>query len=216
MKDQRSPKGVMLTNIRNALINPTDQPYPQVENIAHIYQENNDPLDIRFATALTEYGSHFIFCENRGEMLKNLKTLTRKKRWDHLFCRDKEWQEYFRKKDFRKIRIGSDLEKADAGITTCEVLVARTGSVVLSSAQANGRSLAAFPQVHIVLAHSGQLVPDIKDALQYLRKKYEEGLPSMISLGTGPSRTADIEKTLVMGAHGPEEVYVFLLDNPTA
>jgi L-lactate dehydrogenase complex protein LldG len=46
-----------------------------------------------------------------------------------------------------------------------------------------------------------------------MRKKYLASLPSMMTLITGPSRTADIEKTLVMGAHGPRELYVFLLED---
>ncbi|MCK5078809.1 MAG: LUD domain-containing protein, partial [Bacteroidales bacterium] len=51
------------------------------------------------------------------------------------------------------------------------------------------------------------------DALKGMKEKYGQDLPSMISLITGPSRTADIEKTLVMGAHGPRELYVFLVDD---
>ena len=45
-----------------------------------------------------------------------------------------------------------------------------------------------------------------------LKRKYTDGIPSMLSLATGPSRTGDIEKTLVVGVHGPREVYVFLID----
>jgi L-lactate dehydrogenase complex protein LldG len=55
-------------------------------------------------------------------------------------------------------------------------------------------------------------VYDVKDAIALLQDKYREQMPSMISFATGPSRTADIEKTLVVGAHGPKEVYCFLLD----
>ncbi len=46
-----------------------------------------------------------------------------------------------------------------------------------------------------------------------MQKKYQGNIPSMISLTTGPSRTADIEKTLVVGVHGPKEVYVFLVES---
>jgi L-lactate dehydrogenase complex protein LldG len=55
-------------------------------------------------------------------------------------------------------------------------------------------------------------VYDVKDALQLIKKRYEGQLPSLISFATGPSRTADIEKTLVVGVHGPKEVYCFLVD----
>ena len=57
------------------------------------------------------------------------------------------------------------------------------------------------------------MVLDIKDGFKLLKNKYGNRLPSMISNVTGPSRTADIEKTLVLGAHGPKELFVFLLDD---
>ena len=75
-----------------------------------------------------------------------------------------------------------------------------------------GRRLSIYPPVHIVLAYTSQLVPDLKDAFALLKSKYGNQIPSMITNVTGPSRTADIEKTLVLGAHGPKELFVFLLD----
>jgi L-lactate dehydrogenase complex protein LldG len=66
--------------------------------------------------------------------------------------------------------------------------------------------------VHIVVAYTSQLVHDIKDGLQLVQDKYGDRLPSMISLISGPSRTADIEKTLVLGAHGPKELILFLVE----
>jgi L-lactate dehydrogenase complex protein LldG len=64
-----------------------------------------------------------------------------------------------------------------------------------------------------VIAYTSQLVLDLKDGFKLLKEKYPENMPSMVSNITGPSRTADIEKTLVLGAHGPKELYVFLLEN---
>jgi L-lactate dehydrogenase complex protein LldG len=63
------------------------------------------------------------------------------------------------------------------------------------------------------LAYSSQLVTDLKDGFKLIKDKYGNQLPSMITTITGPSRTADIEKTLVLGAHGPKELFVFLLDS---
>jgi L-lactate dehydrogenase complex protein LldG len=56
-------------------------------------------------------------------------------------------------------------------------------------------------------------VYDVKDGLTGLKEKYRQSLPSLISFATGPSRTADIEKTLVVGVHGPKEVYCFVVDD---
>jgi L-lactate dehydrogenase complex protein LldG len=106
-----------------------------------------------------------------------------------------------------------DLKSAKTGLTTCEFLVSRTGSIVVSSAQGSGRRMMVFPEIHMVIAFASQLAPELKDALSWTRKKYEDGMPSLVSLITGPSRTADIEKTLVMGAHGPRELYVFFIED---
>ena len=84
---------------------------------------------------------------------------------------------------------------------------------MVSSMQECGRRMFVYPPVHIVVAHASQLVPDLKHALNEIKLKYSNKMPSMISVITGPSRTADIEKTLVMGAHGPKSVYVFFIDD---
>jgi L-lactate dehydrogenase complex protein LldG len=91
--------------------------------------------------------------------------------------------------------------------------VARLGTIVMSSRVAPGRRMMVFPEIHLVLAYASQLVPDLRHAFQKLKAKFGENYPSLVSLITGPSRTADIEKTLVMGAHGPRELYVFLIDD---
>ncbi len=84
--------------------------------------------------------------------------------------------------------------------------------MVLSSTESSGRLTSVYAPIHICVAKASQLVYDIKDALDFMQKKYGNQLPSMISFATGPSRTADIEKTLVVGVHGPKEVFCFLLD----
>lgn len=99
----------------------------------------------------------------------------------------------------------------EAGITGCEFLVGRSGTVMVSSAQGGGRQLSVYPPVHIVIARKNQLVESLEEAYSGILKKYNDNLPSQIALITGPSRTADIEKTLVLGAHGPKEIRVFLL-----
>ena len=82
----------------------------------------------------------------------------------------------------------------------------------MSANQTNGRTTSVYAPVHICIAFTNQLVYDLKDALQMLKDKYSEKPPSLITFATGPSRTADIEKTLVVGVHGPKEVYLFLTE----
>jgi L-lactate dehydrogenase complex protein LldG len=101
-------------------------------------------------------------------------------------------------------------ENLKVGITSCEFLIAHTGTAMVSSAQAGGRQLFVFPPVHVIIARKAQLVDYLNAAYRGIQKKYGNQLPSQISLITGPSRTADIEKTLVMGAHGPRELHVLI------
>ena len=82
----------------------------------------------------------------------------------------------------------------------------------MSAAQQSGRTVSVYTPVHICIAYVDQLVYDIKDALLLIKQKYAGNIPSLITFASGPSRTADIEKTLVVGVHGPKEVYLFLID----
>ena len=104
------------------------------------------------------------------------------------------------------------LEGCDAGITGCEVLVSQTGSILVSSATCGGRGLSILPHVHIVVATRDQIVPTLGDALHLVKERHAGRLPSMLSFITGPSRTGDIERILVLGAHGPKELFVILID----
>lgn len=102
-----------------------------------------------------------------------------------------------------------ELEKCDAGITLCDALIAQTGSVLLTSQSAGGRTLSVLPPHHVVLARREQLVPDLPAAFELLRARYGEAIPSLVNFVTGPSRTGDIERILVLGAHGPKKLTIF-------
>ena len=105
----------------------------------------------------------------------------------------------------------NDLEKCSVGITECDALVAQTGSILVTSRSTGGRALSVLPPHHLVLARRHQLVPDLGTALEQAKRRYAPNWPSMVSFITGPSRTGDIERILVLGAHGPKQLTVFLL-----
>ena len=100
------------------------------------------------------------------------------------------------------------MEQSDAGISACDALVAQTGSVLVTSRSAGGRALSVLPPHHVVLARRGQLVRDLTAALQLVKQRYAPEYPSFIGFITGPSRTGDIERILVLGAHGPKKLTV--------
>lgn len=102
------------------------------------------------------------------------------------------------------------LEACPVGITRCEGLIAQTGSVLVTNRGCGGRALSVLPPHHIVLAEKDQLLPDMLAGYDLLRERYGEALPSFISFITGASRTGDIERILVLGAHGPKRLSVIL------
>jgi len=104
---------------------------------------------------------------------------------------------------------GGPKESVQATITTAEALVAQTGSVLVS-ASCGGRGASVVAPVHIVVASADQLVPDLDAAFALMRERNTAFQNSYVCLITGSSRTADIEKILVMGAHGPIRLIVVL------
>jgi L-lactate dehydrogenase complex protein LldG len=101
-----------------------------------------------------------------------------------------------------------ELENCDAAITECDALVAQTGSVLLTSRSAGGRALSVLPPHHVVIARRDQIISDLPEAFELLKIRYGKAYPSFISFITGPSRTGDIERILVLGAHGPKKLTI--------
>lgn len=97
-------------------------------------------------------------------------------------------------------------ERADVGVTGCEIAVAATGSYALSSAR--GRLAALLPPAHVVVLRASQLVPDLPDL--YLNLAARE-LPGAWGIHAGPSKSADIEQTMALGVHGPGVVHAIVL-----
>ena len=194
----------ILKKIRQALTNPVPLPFLQSEGTNSVFPPPSDDLEVIFAQQFTQLHGRFAFCTDEPDLQQQLSQLIEKRQWTKIYCNDPKWEETFSNT--------INLAGCDASITGCEYLVARTGSMVLSSAAESGRTVSVYAPVHICIAYTNQLVYEVKEALMLLKEKYAAKLPSLISVATGPSRTADIEKTLVTGVHGPKEVYCFLVE----
>lgn len=163
-----------------------------------------------FKNELEAISGQIVLCESTDDLYLKLQELQKKRGFANIYCRDSSISEILKTKEIPFCKDEAEFENMQVGITGCEFLIARTGSVLVSSASQSGRQMNVFPPIHIVIANESQLVGFPEDALVSIQKKYSNNLPSMISTITGPSRTADIEKTLVLGAHGPKEFIVFL------
>ncbi len=212
MKETTSKEKV-LKKIRDALVNAMPSPYVGVDLENPVIKEpGTEFMEEAFAEAFNKAGGKFVFCQDVHEMAYGLKVLTEQKEVKQLFCREAFLIDLLKELGIDHENDPDNIHHCDAAVTACEALVARHGSVVFSSGQECGRKSFVAPPLHIVVATNQQLVKDLAEAFRSIQIKYGTETPSLITVVSGPSRTADIEKTLVHGVHGPKELYLFMLD----
>lgn len=193
-------------HILKALKNASDKPKP-LEEIKDIFINEKLLPEILFAREFAKLGGDFIPCKDEVEALGKFYNLMKMQKWHKLYCADLAVQTLFEVHNF-PVHFVQNLVTADISLSMCNLLVARTGSIVMDSVMAS-RSGPIFAPYHICFAYLDQVVPNISDALNSISPKNP---PSLFSLISGPSKTADIEKTLVRGVHGPEQVFLFFMD----
>jgi len=211
--DETTSREKVLKSIRNSLLGKTPNPHAQVDLESKIYGELDESLALNFAQEFTNLGGKFIYCEDEDDLKAVLKNFVTSEDIQPLFCNVPELKEILDTVGIEYTDKDTEFRTLHSALTSCEFLIARFGSVMVSSGQESGRKLNFFPEKHLVVAYASQLVPETKDALISMREKYDGKIPSMITQISGASRTADIEKTLVMGMHGPKEIYVFFVDD---
>jgi L-lactate dehydrogenase complex protein LldG len=97
------------------------------------------------------------------------------------------------------------------GISGAFCAIAETGTLMLLSGSNTPATTSLLPETHIAIVHTDRIVCGMEDAWNLLRSEHG-ALPRAVNFISGPSRTADIEQTLVLGAHGPYRVHIVLID----
>ena len=170
-----------------------------------------------FADRSESLKTEFLSCADEAAASAQLKLISDREGWESVAIPvDSEIGALLTSVSIAKLEVSrstvkTDLEKVSAGITGCDALVAQTGSVLLTAKSGGGRALSVLPAHHVVVATASQLVPDLPAAFERLERKYGPNFPSFMTFITGPSRTGDIERVLVLGAHGPRKLTVILV-----
>lgn len=201
----------ILAKLKKAKENNTKQ-IANVDFTENVYAQSNLDLIDEFKEKLEKVDGKVFICNSFDEFKSNIRKVFKEKQTDNVFCIDKNIQEIIEKADIPFIDSEKDFLDLNIGVTACDFLSARTGSVIVSSKSGSGRRLNVYPNIHFIIANKNQLVKDLDQAITKIKEKYNDNLPSLITNITGPSRTADIEKTLILGAHGPKELIVFILN----
>ncbi len=98
------------------------------------------------------------------------------------------------------------------GVTGCFCAVAETGTLMLCSAAESPAAVSLLPETHIAVVHAARIVDHMEDAFALLRRELQRP-PRAVNFVSGPSRTADIEQTIVLGAHGPYRVHLVVVED---
>jgi L-lactate dehydrogenase complex protein LldG len=105
---------------------------------------------------------------------------------------------------------GADL----VGITGCYCAIAETGTLVLLSGADSPASTHLLPETHVALVAASRVVATMEDAFELMRRENggaQQMMPRAVNMVSGPSRTGDIEQTIVLGAHGPYRVHIIVV-----
>ncbi len=198
----------ILKRVGNALKRKT--PFPETTAKPLFKPVTN--LVERFAAECEANITECVITANANETCSRLRTLLGEVPEGEVFVEDAaETRDLLRgcERPLKWSSEGAPSEQCRVTITRCEGLVALTGSVITSSG-CGGRGASVVAPIHVVVARESQLLPDLESALALIQKKDLPGKNSFIGLITGCSRTGDIEKILVMGAHGPMRLIVLL------
>ena len=104
------------------------------------------------------------------------------------------------------------IEQADMGISEFDLGIAQLGCIVQDASDLHTRLVSMLPPIHLALLPTAALVESFGDALQIIEKAYKGNIPPYLSFITGPSKTADIERELTIGVHGPEKLIILCID----
>lgn len=107
----------------------------------------------------------------------------------------------------------SDIFQYDVGITTAQAAIAETGTLVLDAARERHRFASLVPPVHVAIVDAASIFQTLGEALAFIHK--DNQISPVVTFVTGPSRTADIELTLAIGVHGPQQLYVIVNEGPS-
>jgi L-lactate dehydrogenase complex protein LldG len=118
--------------------------------------------------------------------------------------------------DRQRERIRKNVIDSYIGITSADFCMAETATLVMRTRPGQARSVSLVPSIHVAVITADQIISDLKELyvlLQWHPDFQEEGLTNCMTFISGPSKTADVEATMVHGAHGPREVHVHVIAN---
>ncbi len=230
----------ILRKIRLGLAKPTPEHHhghrPEIRDIQTLFASayRHDALVQTFKREFERVSGELEVCEGSVAVLDKIRELVQScginkvAVSDHEICRQLQvaeklqaemaegqvLQEEINSEDsFHRFRLKQQLSQVQLSITGAEYLIADIGAIVVTAGQQASRQISLLPNVHLVLATPEQLYPNMAALFLQIYEKHGENLPgSALTVITGPSRTADIEKVLIRGVHGPNRLLAMICE----
>jgi len=193
-------------NILNRLHSTTSTATPNPPTSSFFATPTSD-LQTIFANNFAALGGILHLLETKSQLPQFITDLSKTYHWQTFYCPENSLNTFISTHN-AGICFNPNAAQADAALTSCHAIIAQYGSILVSSLHT--RKATVLPPVHIVVADASQLVFSLSAALPTADNINTASIWSII---TGASRTADIEKTLVMGAHGPKSLHLILFSS---
>jgi L-lactate dehydrogenase complex protein LldG len=231
----------ILGKIRLGLAKPSLEHHhghlPEISHIRELFASAypSDSLIEKFKTEFERVSGKLAVCNNSDLVMDTIKDLILTSCFkqvavsEHAVCRQLCLLEKLRtevpevqfwgedidsENSFARLSLRGTLAQVQLSITGAEYLVADIGSILVTAGAQASRQISLLPSTHLVIATPDQIYPNMAELFLKIYEQYGENLPgSALTLITGPSRTADIEKVLIKGVHGPTRLLVILLAN---
>ncbi|MGH8012944.1 MAG: LutC/YkgG family protein [Candidatus Binataceae bacterium] len=213
----------LISSVRSALDHPPETapvPLPQVESAPTAPSARRTELCAQFARELEAVGGHFIGVLSPSESARKIAELARRLEIHSASLAEgvelatEPFSSALRHANLELINPAEDeavkrLAACDLGVIEADYAIAATGTVAVVAGAQRPNSLTLLPPINIILVHANRVMPDLAAVIAAFGN--ETIATRRISLITGPSRTADIEKMIVLGVHGPRQLYVVIV-----
>jgi len=180
--DESTNREKVLKKVRSALIAKTPNPYPNLDMDKGVYNSMSYSPEVQFAENFTQQGGQFVLCNGRVELMETILGVCDANDFTEVVCVDRNLSAFFDEFEFPHQSVFSEDDDTDiqAVIIPCECLVVRNGLIVLSEDNIYQK----VTQHLVIIAHTQQLIPDMTEALAYVRYQNDSNVPSELYFAT--------------------------------
>ncbi|HPE86368.1 MAG: hypothetical protein EOL88_06950 [Bacteroidia bacterium] len=209
--DESISKEKVLREVRNSLISRVDNPYSSSDTALPVFPELSDDAAVVFADNLTQQGARFVYCSSVEEFMETVYLVAHQYHWNEVVCHEAQVREILDAIGIKHTE-SFDPESNFIYVTSCEAIIARHGSILLSSAQPLSRKALALANTQVIFALASQLHSDLQPALKAIRTKYKQKLPAFLTSVTGPATFKSPSVRAIPAPTGINDLVVFLID----